>query len=264
VTGFPPGLIVGAQYIADAVALQAKTDLVTAYDDAAGRTPVITVATELGGTTLTPGVYNSASGTFGITGTLTLDAQNDPAAVFVFQMESTLITASASQVDLIGGADPCHIFWQVGSSATLGTNSVFNGNILALASITLTTGATMEGRTLARNGAVTFDTNSVTVAICPGGVVEAADNPPGFELKPAYPNPFNPSTAIDFSLEQTDHVRLVVHNILGDQVAVLQDGLMARGHHSVDFSGTGLASGVYIYTLEVGGVTQTKTLTLMK
>lgn len=156
----------GATHAADAVAQQAQADTTIAYNDAAGRTPVSTVATELGGQTLTDGVYNSAAGTFEITGTLTLDAQGDPNAVFIFQAASTLITASNSTVNLINGANACNVYWQVGSSATLGTNSTFRGTILALASITVTTGATVDGRTLARNGAVTLDTNTITRATC--------------------------------------------------------------------------------------------------
>ncbi|MDH2428060.1 ice-binding family protein [Sphaerisporangium sp. TRM90804] len=166
VTGFPPGLVIGAIHAADAVATQAQADLTTAYNDAASRTPTGTVPTELGGTTLTHGVYNSVSGTFQLTGNLTLDAQGDPNAVFIFQTASTLVTASGSTVTLINGAQACNVFWQVGSSATLGTNSGFVGNILALTSITVTTGATVNGRLLARNGAVTLDTNVVTRADC--------------------------------------------------------------------------------------------------
>jgi hypothetical protein len=162
VTGFPPGTVVGTIHAADAAAEQAQVDLTTAYNDAAGRTPTATVPTQLGGTTVTPGVYNSAAGTFQITGNLTLDAQGDPDAVFVFQTASTLITASASTVTLTGGAQAYNVFWQVGSSATLGTNSSLAGNILALTSITVTTGVTVNGRTLARNGAVTLDTNTIT------------------------------------------------------------------------------------------------------
>ncbi len=166
VTGFPPGILNGTQHVANANALQAKNDLVTAYNNAAGQTPVSTVPTELGGTTKTPGIYNSAAGTFGITGTLTLDAAGDPNAVFIFKTASTLITAGSSNVVLANGAQACNIFWQVGSSATLGTNSTFKGNILALTSATLTTGANVEGRVFARNGAVTLDTNTITKATC--------------------------------------------------------------------------------------------------
>jgi hypothetical protein len=157
----------GSVHLADAVAVTAKTDLVTAYNDAAGRTPVSRIATELGGTTLKPGVYDSADGNFQITGTLTLDAEGDPDGVFVFKMASTLITASASKVNIINGARFCRIFWQVGSSATLGTNSTFIGHILALESITATTGAKIQGQLLARNGAVTLDTNTITNGDCP-------------------------------------------------------------------------------------------------
>ena len=117
---------------------------------------------ELGGTTKTPGVYDSPAGTFGITGTLTLDAQGDPNAVFIFKAASTLITASASRVNLVNGAQASNVFWQVGSSATLGTYSVLRGNVLALASITVTTGVTVDGRTLARTAAVTLDTDTIT------------------------------------------------------------------------------------------------------
>jgi len=166
VNGFPPGTVNGTIHAADAVAAQAQSDLTTAYNDAAGRTGAVTVSGDLGGRTLTPGVYNSAS-SLGLTGTLTLDAQGDGAAVFIFQAGSTLTTASASRVSLIGGASPCNVFWQVGSSATLGTNSAFTGTVLALTSITMTTGATADGRTLARNGATTLDTNTITSGTCP-------------------------------------------------------------------------------------------------
>lgn len=166
VTGFDSVTLSGELHVTDAVAEQAKVDLVTAYNDAAGRGPATTVAADLGGQNLTEGVYDSSSGTFEMTGTLTLDAQGDPNAVFVFQMASTLVTASASSVSLINGAQACNVFWQVGSSATLGTGTSFVGNILALASITLNTGATIQGRALARDGSVTMDTNTITRATC--------------------------------------------------------------------------------------------------
>ncbi len=166
VTGFPPGIVVGAIHAADAVAATAQTDLTAAYNNAAGQAPDATIPTELGGTVVTPGTYNSAAGTFGITGNLTLDAQGDPNAVFIFQAATTLITAAASTVTLTGGAQPCNVFWQVGSSATLGAASGLAGNILALASITVGAGGTVNGRALARNGAVTLDTNTITRSVC--------------------------------------------------------------------------------------------------
>jgi hypothetical protein len=173
VTGFPPGTVTGGTiHAADAVASRAKTDLVTAYNNAAGRSSTATISADLAGRTLTPGVYTSAS-SLGLSGDLTLDARGDPNAVFVFQAGSTLTAGSASRVLLIGGAQPCNVFWKVGSSATIGTSSAFAGNILALTSISMTTGATLNGRALARNGAVTLDTNTITRSVCAPGTTGA-------------------------------------------------------------------------------------------
>ncbi len=163
-TGFGSVTLTGTNHGDDAVTQQAKIDLTTAYNEAAGRGPVTSVPTELGGSTLTPGVYGSP--TLGITGTLTLDTQGDPAAVFIFQASSTLITASSSRVVVLDGGDACNVFWQVGSSATLGSDSTLIGSVLALTSITATTGATIEGRLLAQNGAVTLDSNTITSQAC--------------------------------------------------------------------------------------------------
>ena len=162
--GFPPGIVAGAIHLGDAVALQAKNDLTTAYNDAAGRTPFTSLPAELGGSTLIPGVYRI--GAAQLTGTLTLNSQGDPAAVFIFQIDSTLITASNSSVVFINGASPCNVYWQVGSSATIGTGTQFVGNILAQTSITMNTGATLQGRALAETGAVTLDTNTITAPLC--------------------------------------------------------------------------------------------------
>jgi len=166
VTGFPPGQVNGAIHANDGPAVQAESDLAVAYNDAAGRTSTATVGTELGGTTEPPGVYNSASGTFGITGTVTLDAQGDPNAVFIFKAVTTLTTAAASVVNLVNGAQSCNVFWQIGSSATLGASSILRGDLLAFTSITVGAGLTVDGRTLAVNGAVTLDTDTVTRATC--------------------------------------------------------------------------------------------------
>jgi hypothetical protein len=157
VTGFPPGTVNGAMHLADPTSAQAQTDLTTAYTNAAGRPAGTTVAGDIGGQTLTPGVYTSSS-TLGITGNLTLTG----AGVFIFQIGSGLTTASGSQVILAGGATADNIFWQVGSSATLGTTSIFYGDILAQASITENTGAVLNGRALARTGAVTLHGNTDT------------------------------------------------------------------------------------------------------
>ncbi|MDO8724684.1 MAG: ice-binding family protein [Candidatus Methanoperedens sp.] len=168
-TGFGSVTLAGMNHAGDAVTQGAKIDLTTAYGDAAGRTGAITIAGgELGGRTLIPGVYkdDGAPASLAITGTLTLDALGDSTAVFIFQSASTLTTASGSKVSLVNGAQPCNVFWQVGSSATLGTTTDFVGNILASESITLTTGATISGRALARNGAVTMDSNTITASAC--------------------------------------------------------------------------------------------------
>jgi hypothetical protein len=164
VTGFPPGLVNGTIHAGDAAAAQAQLDLTTAFNDAAGRTVgAVTVAGNLGGLTLTPGLYKSTSSLEISSGDLTLDAQGNANAVFIFQMGSTLTTTSGRQVILSGGAKAANIFWQVGSSATLGTTSVFKGTIMADQSITLDTGATLDGRALARIAAVTMDSNIVTI-----------------------------------------------------------------------------------------------------
>lgn len=167
----------------DAVTVTAKTDLVTAYNDAMGRPTTATIATELGGSTLTDGVYNSNSGTFGITGTLTLDAQGNSDAVFIFKTStetesegSTLITASSSRVVLINGAQACNVFWQVGSSATLGTSSSFVGTILALTSITDDGSSTVNGRLLARNGAVTLNNTTIAKSTCSSTTSSTSSN----------------------------------------------------------------------------------------
>lgn len=166
VTGFPPATLTGVLHVANASSLQAKNDLSTAYTTLSGEASTAVISSELGGTTRTPGVYDSASGNFAITGTLTLDAQGDSNAVFVFRTSSTLITAGASNIVLANGAQACNVFWLVGSSATLGASSQLKGSILASVSITLTTGASLEGRALARTGAVTLDGNVVIVPSC--------------------------------------------------------------------------------------------------
>ena len=174
VTGFPPGSVTlpGTIHSADAVAGQAQIDLTAAYVAITGTPTLVDLTgTDLGGLTLGPGVYGFDSSAQ-LTGTLTLDAGGNPAAVFIFKIGSTLTTASGSSVVVINGGSSCNVFWQVGSSATLGTTTTFAGNILAQASITLNTGANVSGRALARTGAVTLAGNNVTVCaaaapVCP-------------------------------------------------------------------------------------------------
>lgn len=163
VTGFPPGMVNGGTiHAGDAAAQLAQSALTTAYNSAMGMAPTATLTgQDLGGMVLTPGVYFFASSAQ-LTGTLTLNNLGNPNAVFVFQIGSTLTTASNSSVIFSNSLTDKNVFWQVGSSATLGTTTVFQGNILALTSITLNNGATIGcGSALARNGAVTLDNNVI-------------------------------------------------------------------------------------------------------
>jgi hypothetical protein len=185
VTGFPPGVVVGgAIHSNDAVAMQAQNDLTTAYNNIAATPCTVDLTGQnLGGLTLTPGVY-CFSTSAQLTGALTLNALGNANALFLFKIGSSLTTASGSSVSVInnGGSSCNKVFWQVGSSATIGTGSSFTGDILALSSITITTGANTNGRALARNGAVTLDTNNVNtcgVSVCPIITVNPATLPNG-------------------------------------------------------------------------------------
>ena len=185
VTGFPPGVVVGgAIHNNDAVAVQAQNDLTTAYNNIAATPCTVDLTGQnLGGLTLTPGVYCFSSSAQ-LTGALTLNALGNPNALFLFKIGSTLTTASGSTVTVINGGSSCNrVYWQVGSSATLGTGTAFAGDILALTSITLTTGANSSGKLLARNGAVTLDTNNVNTCgalpVCPVVIVNPATLPNG-------------------------------------------------------------------------------------
>lgn len=166
VTGFPPGIVLGTQHITDLEAAQAQLDLAAEYLAAEGQPGGIPVAGNLGGQTFTPGVYKSTSSLEITSGDLTLDAQGNAAATFLFQIASTFLMGPGRRIFLTGGATADHVTFQVGSSATLDTTAEFKGSILALTSISVATGALVEGRLLARNGAVTLDTNSV---VLPGG-----------------------------------------------------------------------------------------------
>jgi hypothetical protein len=147
--------------------MTAQGDLTTAYNNAAGKAGGAALVADIGGLTLTPGVYKQST-SLGITGNLTLDGGGDANGFWIFQIGSTLITAAGnSHIILINGANARNVYWQVGSSATLGTNTIFQGTIMAQASITATTGATLNGRALARTGAVTLDSNPVNVPPCP-------------------------------------------------------------------------------------------------
>jgi hypothetical protein len=179
ITGFPPGTA-GPQHIGDSAYTVAETDLVTAYNNSSQTTTVDYSGVNLGGLTLGPGVYNQSTAPT-LTGTLTLSG----GGVYIFKIGSTLVTASGARVSLINGAQPCDIFWQVGSSATIATSTTFVGNIMATASIQMQTGATLNGRALARTAAVTLDTNRIIQPSgCPGGFT-ASYPVPGYVPPPA-------------------------------------------------------------------------------
>ena len=163
VGGFPPGILTGVLHVNDATAAQAKLDLTAAYNDAAGRTAtdIVTLSGNIGGLTLTPGLYKSTSSLAISSGDLTFDARGDANAVFIIQIASSLTTTSGRKVILAGGALSSNIFWVVGSSATFGTTSVFKGTVMAMQSITFNTGAKLDGRALARTGGITMAGNTI-------------------------------------------------------------------------------------------------------
>jgi len=202
ITGFPPGLVTapGTTEIANPAAQQAQVDLTAAYLDAAGRSVDTTTTADLVNLVLVGGVYAGPSkSALSLTGPLVLDGAGNANSVFIFQTNSSLTTASSSTITLINGAQECNVFWQVASSATLGTGSVFAGNILAFSSITVTTGATVHGRALARNAAVTLDTNTFTTPTCALPISAEGQAPPvttapqpGTPTEPGTPQPGTP------------------------------------------------------------------------
>jgi hypothetical protein len=162
ITGFGPGIVNGQIHAGDPVAAQAEADLAKAYNNAVARKNPVLLPADIGGMTITPGLYN-APVSLGISGTVTLNGKNHPNSVFIFQIPSTLTTAVNSAVTLTNEASACNIYWQVGSSATLNTASTFMGTIMAQASISLGTGTTVTGRMLAESGAVTLLSNTISV-----------------------------------------------------------------------------------------------------
>jgi hypothetical protein len=168
VTGAPH--VLGQTHVDDAVAIDAKNALTTSYNDAAGRASNGSAGTDLAGQTFSPGVRTASSSLLLSSGSVTLDAQGDPNAVFIFQIGSTLITGSSTTVLLVNGAQACNVFWQVGSSATLGTGTRFVGTIMASGNITANTAATIHGRLLAKTEAVNMDTNTITTSNCASSV----------------------------------------------------------------------------------------------
>ena len=270
VSGSPALSCGGVQHINDGPASIAQADLTTAYNDAASRSSGVTFTAiyDIGGQALTPGLYTEPS-SLGITGSVTLDGQGNPNAVFIFKIGSTLITAANSLVTLINGAQAANIFWQVGSSCTLGTNSLFKGTILAQVSITLNSGANLEGRALAQTGAVSLAGNNSTIATAtvtptatatatPVGAVEGngltADGVFG-----ANHNEFNPaveSVLFYYRVSTQAHVQLSVYNVLGLRVRKLVDGEKTTGTWSVPWDGrndqgTMVGSDVYFVLVKI-------------
>jgi hypothetical protein len=164
VTGEPH--VLGQTYVNDQVAIEAKSSLTTAYNEAASRPTNGSAGTDLAGHAFSPGVYDASSSLLLSSGSVTLNAEGDPDAVFIFKIGSTLITGSNTTVSLIGGAQACNVFWQVGSSATLGSGTHFVGTIMAAESITAGTAATIHGRLLAQTAAVTLEDNTITTSTC--------------------------------------------------------------------------------------------------
>ncbi len=164
VTGAPH--VLGQTHVDDAVAIQAKNSLTTAYNDAASRPTDGSAGTDLSGQTFTAGVRTASESLLLSSGSVILDAQGDPNAVFIFQIGTTLTTGSNTTVQLVNGAQACNVFWQVGSSATLGTGTRFVGTVMAAATITANTAATIHGRLLAQTAAVNLDTNTITTSNC--------------------------------------------------------------------------------------------------
>jgi len=183
ITGFPPGTA-GPQHVGDSTYTVAETDLVTAYNNATQPTTTDYTGVNLGGLTLGPGVYNQTTAPT-LTGTLVLDGGGSTTGVWIFRAGSTLVTASGARVTLINGAQPCGVFWQVASSATLGTSTTFVGTIMAVASIQMQTGATLNGRALARTAAVTLDTNRIIQPSGCGYAVPGYVPPPVGNVLPA-------------------------------------------------------------------------------
>lgn len=201
VTGFPPGIVAGSIHAADEHAALAQNDLLKAYDDAETRDPTEILDDELVGRTLPGGVYKATS-SLDLNGTLTLDGEGNPDSVWVFQVDSALTTGSSSNIQLVNGASSCNVFWQVGSSATLGSSSYFAGSILANTSVTVNTDAIVEGRALARTGAVTLDNNLFLAPDCGDTTPEEGEEPvPLPEPDPETPVEPGPVTPVDPPVE---------------------------------------------------------------
>ncbi|NQV49009.1 MAG: DUF3494 domain-containing protein [Candidatus Marinimicrobia bacterium] len=281
ITGFGPNENSGTIYTTDAAGpagsvaaasmlTTAQGDLTIAYTDAANRTPVPAGtflnpgSGDIGGLTLVAGLYKFTSGVqVSIIGSdVTLSGSETD--VWIFQIASTLTVGNGIHVILAGGAQAANIFWQVGSSATLGTTSVFKGTIIADQSISLGTGASVEGRVLASIAAVTIESSTITV---PGLITSVDDDemlPEVAILSQNFPNPFNPSTTIKYQLPVTSQVTLIITDMLGREVSVLVNNVQTAGNHQIVWDAQSFPSGTYIYRLEAGSHVSMKQLVLIK
>ncbi|MDP1676452.1 MAG: ice-binding family protein [Bacteroidota bacterium] len=275
-TGFGISNVVGTIYAVDATGpsgsvvfpsmlTQAMVDLTTAFNDAAGRTvDPIGVSGNLGGLTLYSGLYKSTGSLEISSGDLTLDAQGDTSAVWIFQIASSFDMTSGRQVFLSGGAKASNIFWQMGSAATFGTTAVMKGTIMAYTTITFATGASLEGRALARTADITLQSNTIGKVAVPTSV-RSENVPQGFTLLQNYPNPFNPTTNIEFTVPSNGRATLKVFNAIGQEVATLFNGEAEAGkYNTVQFNASGFATGLYFSRLEFGGKVQLKKMMLVK
>jgi hypothetical protein len=279
ITGFGNLEVTGTIYAVDAAGpagsvpaasmlTTAQGDLTIAYNDASGRTPIPVDSFlnpgsgNIGGLTLIAGLYKFTS-SLSITGsdvTLTGSATD----VWIFQIASELLVGNGVHVILAGGAQAANIFWQVGTSATLGTTSVFKGTIIADQSISLNTGASVEGRLLASIAAVTIESSTVTVPELLVTTVNAEMMPNAFNLEQNYPNPFNPSTSIGYSIAEVSMVELSVYNVLGQKVKTLVNSYKTVGRHMVSLNADDFVSGVYLYRMQAGNFVQIKKMFLVK
>jgi hypothetical protein len=279
ITGFGNLEVTGTIYTVDAsgpagsvpsasMLTTAQGDLTIAYNDALGRTPIPTStflnpgSGNIGGLTLISGLYKFTS-SLSITGsdvTLTGSATD----VWIFQIASELLVGNGVHVVLAGGAQAANIFWQVGTSATLGTTSVFKGTIMADQSIALNSGASIEGRLLASIAAATIASSTVIVPELLPTAINDEIQPISFNLEQNYPNPFNPSTSIGYSITELSMVELSVYNVLGQKVKNLVNGNETAGRHMVILNAKDLVSGVYLYRIQAGNFVQIKKMLLVK
>jgi hypothetical protein len=242
----------------------AISDMETAYTDAAGRsTPDFTDlgAGNISGMTLVPGLYKWGTGLLIDNAGVTISGAADD--VWIFQIAGTLSVNNGAIVTLSGGAQAKNIFWQVTGQTTLGSTTQFKGNILDQTAIVMNTGSTLDGIALAQT-AVTLDGSTVTKPENLPTAVENESAPHEFSLSQNFPNPFNPSTAIQYSLANAGMVSLKVYNLVGQDVATLVNGLQDAGSHTLIYNADGLSNGVYFYRLEAGSFVAIKRFVFMK